>query len=65
MGPTIRQSVSRQAWVDAPFQNVFDDPAPGREAYSGGGMQPFTEMYMGGLHPRAKQVTSASGMIYL
>lgn len=41
--------------VDQPFASYYDAPYPGRVGYSAGGHQAFTQQYMGGLHPRAKQ----------
>ena len=41
--------------VDQPFQSTFDAPYPGRVGYGANGHQSFTQQYMGGLHPRAKQ----------
>ena len=44
------------AQLDSPYQSNYDFPRPGRPGYSGGGEQRFTQQYMGGLHPRSKQV---------
>ena len=44
------------AQVDSPFQSNYDFPFPGRVGYTAGGEQRFTQQYMGGLHPRAKQI---------
>lgn len=48
---------NRQQWseVDSPYQAGYDAPFRGREGYSAGGKQRYTQQYMGGLHPRAKQ----------
>jgi len=57
--PGFRQAGSLgqgpKAIVDSPYQAFYDNPYPGRVGYSGNGHQLFTEQYMGGLHPRAKQ----------
>lgn len=41
---------------DAPYQSDYDAPFPGRMGCTAGGVQQFTQQYMGGLHPRAKQI---------
>ena len=43
------------AQVDAPYQSDYDMPFPGRAGNTAGGVQRFTQQYMGGLHPRTKQ----------
>ena len=42
--------------ADAPYQSAYDFPTQGRKGYSNGGHQSFTPQYMGGLHPRSKQI---------
>jgi hypothetical protein len=42
--------------LDSPYQGTYDAPFPGRQGYSGAGLQKYTQQYMGGLHPRAKQI---------
>ena len=44
-----------ESQADSPFQEAYDAPFPGRVGWSEAGHQPFTQQYMGGLHPRAKQ----------
>ena len=44
-----------ESQADAPFQEAYDAPFPGRVGWSEQGHQAFTPQYMGGLHPRAKQ----------
>lgn len=41
--------------LDSPYQADYDAPFNGRQGYSGAGLQRYTQQYMGGLHPRAKQ----------
>lgn len=56
--PGVRyQGDDQHTWseLDSPYQAGFDRPFPGRQGYSGAGLQAFTQQYMGGLHPRAKQ----------
>ena len=56
--PGVRyQGGDQHTWseLDSPYQAGYDHPFPGRQGYSGAGMQAFTQQYMGGLHPRAKQ----------
>lgn len=54
--PGIRKwGFGPQSEVDSPFQSNYDMPYPGRVGYSANGRQSFTNQYMGGLHPRAKQ----------
>ena len=51
------KNVRPETWsnMDSPYQAEYDAPFPGRAGYSGAGLQQFTQQYMGGLHPRAKQ----------
>lgn len=56
--PGVRyQGGGNHQWseLDSPYQAEYDRPFPGRQGYSGAGLQSFTQQYMGGLHPRAKQ----------
>eukprot|EP00040_Diaphanoeca_grandis_P024611 m.135537 g.135537 ORF g.135537 m.135537 type:complete len:835 (+) comp29800_c0_seq1:114-2618(+) len=53
--PGDRMAGGQKSTVDAPYQSNYDMPYPGRVGYSNNGHQLFTQQYMGGLHPRAKQ----------
>jgi hypothetical protein len=54
--PGIRtSSPGPRSQVDSPYQADYDYPYPGRVGWAADGHQDFTQQYMGGLHPRAKQ----------
>lgn len=58
LGPPVTQGPNqRSQWseADSPYQSGYDAPFKGRQGYSNAGTQAFTQQYMGGLHPRAKQ----------